>query len=251
METVKHRFTVSVIWRGSQSTGAWADAWTGLQWQGEVEGKEKRRETKRCDREDNMLQIHCAAFFLICINHNMYCLYIYIHIFYIRTVLQFYRNPFFWIGSLWRHVWTRWKTHIDSLAHWIWVLHPGSACEGRTLLLCVDCWSDSYGRWWRSVHKSWISYDYNLVEVGDGGILFFIIMLGAAGLPIQRRGSHWGILGTRKTWRVEKGSSLIPLQKAHIQHVWVWIVWIMCPDIFLYKRSHSSIKSSYIAVLLL
>ena len=163
METVEHRFTVSVIWRGSQSTGAWADARTGLQWQGEVEGKEKRRETKRWEREDNILQIHCAAFFLIYARINNY-MYIYTHINYkfifyihmhaaciIRTVLQFYRIQFFRIGSLWRHVWTTWKTHIGGLAHWIWVLHPGSACEGRTLLLRVVCWSDSYGRWWRSV----------------------------------------------------------------------------------------------------
>ena len=123
--------------------------------------------------------------------------------------------------------WKPLETRVNDMEnpHWqlgslFWLLHPGSACEGRTLLLCVVGWSDSYGRWWRSVCTQkldiiWLS----LVEVGDGGILFFIIMLGVAGLPIQRRGSHWGILGTRKTWRVEKGSSLIPVQKTHIQHV--------------------------------
>ena len=157
----------------------------------------------------------------------MYIFYIHMHTAWItRTVLQFYRKQFFWIGSLWstRHGITTlaaWLTGFEFYTQaqpakdwrccYVLILMVGDeevyTKVGETMTIISEGWG-----WWHPVLHHHVgcrrtSYSEERVTLRHSG--------------------------PRKTWRVEKGSSLIPLQRTHIHTTcWFWIVWIICALIF-------------------
>lgn len=200
-----------------------------------VRSKGKKREGRQRDEKERITCCNNLRSFLFDIMYHhihthkfdMYIFYIHMHTAWItRTVLQFYRKQFFWIGSLWstRHGITTlaaWLTGFEFYTQaqpakdwrccYVLILMVGDeevyTKVGETMTIISEGWG-----WWHPVLHHHVgcrrtSYSEERVTLRHSG--------------------------PRKTWRVEKGSSLIPLQRTHIHTTcWFWIVWIICALIF-------------------